>query len=216
MLSNLSLDDTQWGSSVPVSSQDLLSSFRTNTTVTTRYLRKGAQWKSQFDYLWPLQVLHLFFWLKQGKESWCTLIDFGVLDVIMKQSSQTVGPCNLMLGRVPLFHLFLKGNATPTLPHKLRHLKGSKFQYGTADVAAADGSWGSNVYKANQWLWQFGHRGPRLESWSMKPRELEGATRSTGHWGSKRSHKIHRRREAAMRGDEWNIWHEYLWSDIPG
>ena len=47
--------------------------------------------------------------LKQGKESWCTMIDFGVLDVIMKQSSQAVGPCDLMLGRVPLFPLFLKG-----------------------------------------------------------------------------------------------------------
>ena len=37
------------------------------------------------------------------------MIDFGVLDVIMKQSSQAVGPCDLMLGRVPLFPLFLKG-----------------------------------------------------------------------------------------------------------
>ena len=57
-----------------------------------------------------------------------------------------VGPCDLMLGRGPLFPLFLKGNATPTIPHKLRHLKGSAFQFGTADAAAADGRRGSNVY----------------------------------------------------------------------
>ena len=29
----------------------------------------------------------------------------------------SVGPCDLMLGTVPLFPLFLKANATPTIPH---------------------------------------------------------------------------------------------------
>ena len=42
-----------------------------------------------------------------------------------------VASCDLMLGRVPLFPCFMHGNATPTIPHKLRHLKGSAFQYGT-------------------------------------------------------------------------------------
>ena len=67
-----------------------------------------------------------------------------------------------MLGRVPLFPCFLQVNATPTIPHKLRHLKGSAFQYGTADAAAADGRRGSNVYEVNPWLWQFGRGRPRL------------------------------------------------------
>ena len=49
-----------------------------------------------------------------------------------------VASCDLMLGRVSLFPCFLHGNATPTIPHKLRHLKGSVFQYWTADAAAAD------------------------------------------------------------------------------
>ena len=57
-----------------------------------------------------------------------------------------VAPCDLMLGRVPLFPLFLNGNSTPTIPHKLRHLKGSTFQFGNANAAAADGRGGSNVY----------------------------------------------------------------------
>ena len=60
-----------------------------------------------------------------------------------------VAPCHLMLGRVPLFPCFLQGNATPTIPHKLRQLKGSAFQCGTADAAAADGRKGSNVYGVN-------------------------------------------------------------------
>ena len=58
-----------------------------------------------------------------------------------------VAPCHLMLGRVPLFPCFLQGNATvatPTISHKLRQLKGSAFQYGTANAAAADGRRGSN------------------------------------------------------------------------
>ena len=118
----------------------------------------------------------------------------------MKQSSQTVGPCNLMLGRVPLFPLFLKGNATPTLPHKLRHLKGSKFQYGTADVAAADGSWGSNVYKANQWLWQFGSRKSSIGALSVS--EIEGRHIAVNRAGSKINHETCHNSQAAKRGDE--------------
>ena len=53
-----------------------------------------------------------------------------------------VGPdVHLMLGRVQFFPLFLKGklkgNANPTMPHNLRHLKGSAFQLGNADAAGS-------------------------------------------------------------------------------
>ena len=41
-----------------------------------------------------------------------------------------VAPCKLILGRVPLFLYFLQGNTTPTILHKLQHLKASTFQYG--------------------------------------------------------------------------------------
>ena len=51
-----------------------------------------------------------------------------------------VGCCNLMLGGVLLFPLFLHGNATPTIPYKLQHLKGS---------ANAAGSRGSNIFEVN-------------------------------------------------------------------
>ncbi len=61
-----------------------------------------------------------------------------------------------VLGRVPLFPLFLDGNATPTIPHHLRHLKASAFQHGATDAATPDGRRGSNAYKVNTWLWQFG------------------------------------------------------------
>ena len=67
-----------------------------------------------------------------------------------------IAPCDLMLGTVLFFPLFLKGKATPTIQHKLLHLKGSAFQFGTADTAAEDGNRGSNVYEVNLWLWQFG------------------------------------------------------------
>ena len=52
----------------------------------------------------------------------------GPMDRATTQSSTSilyVTPCELMLGRVPLFPCFLQGNATPTIPHKLGYLKGS-------------------------------------------------------------------------------------------
>ena len=54
-----------------------------------------------------------------------------------------------MIGKVPLFPCSLQGNATPTMPQQLRHLKASAFQYGIADAAAVDGRRGSNVYEVN-------------------------------------------------------------------
>jgi hypothetical protein len=64
-----------------------------------------------------------------------------------------VAPYNNVLGRVPLFPLFLDGNATPTIPHHLRHLKASAFQHGAADAATEphrrDGRRGSIAYEVN-------------------------------------------------------------------
>ena len=54
----------------------------------------------------------------------------GPMDLIL-----FMPPLNNVLGKVPLFLLFLDGNATPTIPHHLRHLKASAFQHGAADAA---------------------------------------------------------------------------------
>ena len=107
-----------------------------------------------------------------------------------------VAPCENMLGRVPLFPCFLQGNATPTIPHKLQHLKASAFQYGIADAAAADG----NVYEVNPWLWQFVRWRPRLGSLSVS--ETEDRREAVVRAGSKRSQETRHRLEAARRGDE--------------
>ena len=121
-----------------------------------------------------------------------------------------VGPCDLMLGRVPLFPLFLKGNATPTIPHKLRHLEGCAFQFGTADAAAADGRRGGDVYEpeVNQWLWQFGRGRPRIGGLYVS--NTEGRRDAVNRAGSKRRYDTRRRSEAARRGDERNVCHECL------
>ena len=111
-----------------------------------------------------------------------------------------VAPCNLMLGRVPLFPCFLQGNATPTIPHQLRHLKASAFQFGIADAVAVDGRRGSNVYEVNPWLWQFGRWRPRLRVLSVS--ETEDRREAVVMAGSKRRQGTRRRREAARRGDE--------------
>ena len=91
-----------------------------------------------------------------------------------------------MLGRVPLFPCFLQGNATPTIPHKLWHLKASVFQYRISGAAAADGSRGSNVYEVNQLLWQFGRGRPCLRGLSVS--ETEERRKEVVRAGAKRSH----------------------------
>ena len=63
-----------------------------------------------------------------------------------------VAPLNNVLGRVPLYSLFLDGNATPIIPHHLSHLKASAFQDGAADSAKPEGRRGSNTYEVNTWL----------------------------------------------------------------
>ena len=73
-----------------------------------------------------------------------------------------VGPVSNVLGRVPLMPLFLRGNITPTIPHYFRNLQRSEFPYGSADDSNDSGRKGSNVYKLNQWLWEFGRGKPRF------------------------------------------------------
>ena len=104
--------------------------------------------------------------------------------------------------------------ATPTIPHKLRHLKASAFQYGIAYAAAVHGRRGSNVYEVNPWLWQFGRGMPRLGGLSVS--ETEDRREAVVRAGAKRSQETRRRREAARRGDEWDVWPKYLWRDFPG
>jgi hypothetical protein len=78
-----------------------------------------------------------------------------------------VAPAVNMVGRVTLIPLFLAGNSTPTIPHKYSKHKNSGFPMGSCDTAAQDGRRGCNVYEVNTWLWQFGHRKPRLGGLSV-------------------------------------------------
>ncbi len=64
-----------------------------------------------------------------------------------------VAPKESMVGTVPLIPLFLTGNSTPMIPHKLSKRKDSDFPIGCTDTAAADGRRDSNIYKFNPWLW---------------------------------------------------------------
>jgi hypothetical protein len=79
-----------------------------------------------------------------------------------------VAPAANMVGRVPLIHLFLAGNSTPTIPHQYSQHKRSGFPLGSCDTAAADGRRGSNVYEVNPWLWQFGRGKLRLGGLSVE------------------------------------------------
>jgi len=106
-------------------------------------------------------------------------------------------PCENMLCRVPLFPCFLQVNATPTIPHKLLHLKASAFQYGIANAAAVDGRRGSNVYEVNPWLWQFGRWRPHLGGLSVS--ETEDRREAVVRAGAKRSQETSRSSEAARR-----------------
>jgi hypothetical protein len=111
-----------------------------------------------------------------------------------------VAPLNNVLGRVPLFPLFLDGNATPTIPHHLRHLKASAFPHGAADAAKPEGRRGSNAYEVNTWLWQFGRGRERLGGLSVS--ETEDRREQVVSAGAKQGHETRRRREAARRGDK--------------
>ena len=109
-----------------------------------------------------------------------------------------MAPYNNVLGRVPLFPLFLDGNATPTIPHHLRHLRASAFQHGAADAATPDGRRGSNAYEVNTWLWQFGRGRERLGGLSVS--EAEDRREQAYSAGAQRGAETRRRREAARGG----------------
>ncbi len=111
-----------------------------------------------------------------------------------------VAPLNNVLGRVPLSPLFLDGNATPTIPHHLRHFKASAFQHGAADAATPEGRRVSNAYEVNTWLWQFGRGRERLGGLSVSA--TEDRREQVVSAGAKQGHETRRRREAARRGDK--------------
>jgi hypothetical protein len=73
-----------------------------------------------------------------------------------------VGQVSNVLGRVPLMPLFLLGNATPTIPYKLRKYQRNRFPYGRTNTAQESCRRGSNVYELNAWLWQFWRGKPRV------------------------------------------------------
>ncbi len=73
-----------------------------------------------------------------------------------------VAPVQNIVGRVPLFLLFLAGNSTLTIPHMFAKRKDAYFPFGCADTAAVDGRRGSNVFEVNMWLWSFGRSKPRM------------------------------------------------------
>ena len=114
-----------------------------------------------------------------------------------------VAPCDLMLGRVPLFPCFLQGNATPTIPLHLLHLKASAFQFGIADAAETQSLWmavGGATCMRSTWLWQFGRGRSRLGGLFVS--ETEEQREAVVRAESKRSQETLRRREAARRGDD--------------
>ena len=85
-----------------------------------------------------------------------------------------VGPCDLMLGRAPL--------------------KGSLFQFGIAETAAADGSSGATC---TRWLWQFGRGRPCIAGLSVS--ETEKKRDMVFRAGAKRSHESRPPRGSQVR-----------------
>ena len=82
-------------------------------------------------------------------------------------TARPIGPCDLMLGRAPLFPLFraLKCNTTPTMPHNLRHLKGSAFQFGTATQPPRMAVGGATCTRSIRGCGRLGAGGLALEVW---------------------------------------------------
>ncbi len=94
--------------------------------------------------------------------------------------------------------MFLDGNATPTIPHHLHHLKASAFQHGTADAAKPEGRRGSKAYEVNMWLWRFGPGKESLGGLSVS--ETEDRREQVVSAGAKRAVETRSRREAANAG----------------
>ena len=119
---------------------------------------------------------------------------------LYEQSLTLIPPSTMFWGECPFSPLFLDGNATPTIPHHLHHLKASAFQHGAADAAKPEGRRGSNAYEVNTWLWQFGRGRERLGGLSVS--ETEDRREQVVSAGAKRGAETSRRREAARRGDK--------------
>mmetsp|Transcript_11450 Transcript_11450/g.24608 ORF Transcript_11450/g.24608 Transcript_11450/m.24608 type:complete len:131 (+) Transcript_11450:1160-1552(+) len=111
-----------------------------------------------------------------------------------------VAPVANMVGRVPLFPLYLAGNSTPTIPHRFSKHKGSGFPMGSADSAAADGRRGSNTYEVNTWLWLFGQGKPRLGGLTVEETALKKSAKREEQ--AKRSVETRRRRKAARSSSQ--------------
>ncbi len=105
-----------------------------------------------------------------------------------------VAPVDHMVGRVPIFPLFLACNSTPTIPHKFSKHKASGFPMGCADSASSDGRRGSSVYEVNTWLWNFGCGKPRLGSLTVKETAVRKETVRKDQ--ANRSAETRRRRRA--------------------
>jgi hypothetical protein len=105
-----------------------------------------------------------------------------------------VAPVDHMVGRVPFFPLFLAGNSTPTILHKLSKHKASGFPMGCADSASSDDRRGSSVYEVNTWLWNFGRGKPRLGGLTVKETAVRKETVRKDQ--ANRSAETRRRRRA--------------------
>jgi hypothetical protein len=75
-----------------------------------------------------------------------------------------------IIGRAPLVKAYIDGGLNNTIPHRLGHLKASKFKYGRADLPNHPGT-GSRVFELNTLLWNWGRVGWNQE----RHRDEEGA-----------------------------------------
>jgi hypothetical protein len=123
--------------------------------------------------------------------------DAGILELYEPGPIQClyVAPVDHLVGRVPLFPLFLDGNSTPTIPHKFSKHNNSEFPMGCADSASSDGRRGSSVYEVNTWLWNFGRGKPRRGGLSVKETTVRKETVPKDQ--ANRSAETRRRRRAA-------------------
>ena len=65
---------------------------------------------------------------------------------------------------------------------------------GSADLAAADGRRGCNVYEVNTWMWNFGRGKPRLGGLTVTVEETAMRKKSVKEGQAKRSAETSRRR----------------------
>ena len=91
-----------------------------------------------------------------------------------------VGPCDLMLGRVPLFPLFLKGNTTPTIPHKFDTSRAarSNSEQPTQQLRMAVG--GATCTRSSRGCGQTGRGKPRIGGLSVSLTQKNGSQSHSG------------------------------------